>query len=317
MKAIGITTYGGPEVLHLVDLPDPQAGPEQVRVRVQTAAVNPADVMLREGLLADWYAGAEKPFIPGMDIAGVIDQVGPEVDPHLALEAGQFVTGIVDNYGPYGGYSQYVVLPAASVTAAPRGATAPEAAAFLMPALTARAGLDNLALPTGSTLLVAGAAGGVGRYAVALAHAAGLVVVAIASPGDADLVGRLGARVFIQRGEDAADRVRAQFPHGVDAVFDNTTSPERFYSAVRDGGQILSPRGAATEPGRGINVASVNVRQHVTDSAAIARLREQVEGGILPAQVAATFPYMQATDAHRLFDAGRIRGRIIVDFGNA
>ncbi|MEU6443133.1 NADP-dependent oxidoreductase [Streptomyces sp. NPDC047046] len=317
MKAVGITTYGGPEALHLVELPDPHAGPGQVRVRVQAAAVNPADVMLRDGVLADWYAGAGKPFIPGMDIAGVIDQVGHGVDPNMQLEAGQFVTGVVDNYGPYGGYSQYVALSAASVTAAPNGASAEEAAAFLMPALTARAALDNLALAPGATLLVTGAAGGVGRYAIALAHAAGLKVIAVASPDDAGLVNGLGADVFIPRSEEIAGRVREWFPHGVDAVFDNTTSPEQFYGAIRDRGQILSPRGAAAEQSRSITVASVNVRERVTDNAAITGLREQAEAGILPMQVAATFPYTRAAEAHRLFDAGHIRGRIILSFDDA
>jgi NADPH:quinone reductase-like Zn-dependent oxidoreductase len=314
MKAAGITTYGGPEVLELVELPDPHADAGHVRVRVQAAAVNPADVMLRDGLLADSYATAEKPFIPGMDIAGIIDQVGPGVDPALNVEVGQFVAGIVDNHGSYGGYSQYVVLPATSVTPAPAGASAAEAASFLMPALTARAALDALALPVGANLLVAGAAGGVGRYAVALAHADGIRVVAVASPVDEQLLSRLGADVFMSRGEDISARVRARIPDGVDAVFDNTTSPERFVDAIRDGGQLLSPRGAATEPGRGIRLVPVNVRGHVTDHAAITRLREQVEAGVLPAHVSATFAADQAVAAHRLFDAGHVRGRIVLEF---
>lgn len=183
MRAVGVIRYGGPEALEQVELPTPEAGAGQVRVRVQAAAVNPADVMLRDGSLADWYAGQEPPFIPGMDIAGVIDQVGTDVsDLHL----GQQVVGIVDNHGQVGGYSDYVVLPAASVTAAPAGATLAEAASFLMPALTARTALDLLDLPRGATVLVTGAAGGVGRYATALAHAGGLRVVALAAAADED-----------------------------------------------------------------------------------------------------------------------------------
>lgn len=316
MKAIGVIDYGGPEVLRVVELPTPDAGPGQVRIRVQAAAVNPADVMLREGLLAEWYQDAEQPFIPGMDVAGTIDQLGPDVDPSLGLAVGQFVTGIVDNHGPYGGYSEYLALPAESVTAAPAGASPAEAASFLMPALTARAALDNLVLPKGASLLVAGAGGAVGRYAVALAHADGLHVTAIASPRDEQLVLRLGADVFLPRGEGTiADRLREAIPRIVDAVLDTTTTPETFAPAVRDGGKFCSPRGVTGDLGRSIQIVPVNVRERVRDHAAITALREQVEAGVLPITVAATFPAVDAVQAHRRFDAGRLDGRIVLTFG--
>ena len=316
MRAIGVIDYGGPEALQAVELPTPEAGGGQILVRVQAAAVNPADVMLREGLLAEWYRGAEKPFIPGMDIAGVIDQLGPGVDPALGLSVGQFVTGIVDNYGRHGGYSEYVALPAESVTAAPTGSSPVEAAAFLMPALTARAALDNLALPKGASLLIAGAGGAVGRYAVALAHVEGLHVTAIAAPRDEKLVLRLGADVFLPRGRGMiADRIEEPVPDVVDAVLDTTTTPEAFAAAVRDGGKFCSPHGVSAGLGRGIKIIPVNVRERVRDHAAITWLREQVEAGLLPSTVAAVFPADDVVQAHRRFDAGRLDGRIVLTFG--
>ncbi|MBV6848751.1 alcohol dehydrogenase catalytic domain-containing protein [Xanthomonas campestris pv. heliotropii] len=138
MLAVGLHDYGGPEVLRLVELPDPHPAPGQVRVKVCAAGINPVDVMVRDGSLAGWFAGARPPFVPGMDIAGTIDEVGEGVDPQLGVAIGQDVAGVVDNFGCYGGYSQYVCLPAASVIPVPAGTTFPAAASFLMNALTAR-----------------------------------------------------------------------------------------------------------------------------------------------------------------------------------
>lgn len=315
MKAVGVVRYGGPDVLQQVELPTPVAGPGEVRVQVSAAAVNPVDVMLREGLLADMYADEQPPFIPGMDVAGTIDQIGSDVDPALGHHLGKRVTGVVDNHGHVGGYSQYVVLPATSVTAAPAGHSIEQAAAFLMPALTARAALDALDLAPGQTLLVTGAAGGVGRYAVALANQHGLRVVALARTTDTTSLKALGAETVIPRDNEAASAVAALFPTGVDAVIDTTTSPERFLPTVRDGGKYLSPRGLHQPPGRGITVESVNVRERVKDIDAITHLRELVEDGILPADVQCTYPAHEAPEAHRRFEQGHVRGRIILLFG--
>lgn len=158
MKAIGLSSYGGPQVLHVVDLPEPHAGPGEVRVRVRAAGVNPADLMLRDGSLADWHRDMEPPFIPGMDVAGTIDEIADDARPieGESLSLGTDVVGIVDNHGRHGGYSEYVVLPAESVTRKPAGTTFPQAASFLMNALTARCALDALALAPGATLVVTG-----------------------------------------------------------------------------------------------------------------------------------------------------------------
>ncbi|AHK31666.1 quinone oxidoreductase family protein [Rhodococcus opacus] len=140
MKAIALETYGGPDVLHPVDLPDPHPGPGQVRIQVHAAAVAPVDAMVRTGLLAQMNAGPNPPFVPGMEVAGVVDEVIDDIDPALAVAAGQKIVGFVDNLGAHGGYSDYVVLPAASVTRIPEEASAPEAASFInsMTALNAR-----------------------------------------------------------------------------------------------------------------------------------------------------------------------------------
>ncbi len=313
MKAYGLTQYGGPEVLHAVDLPDPHAGEGEVRVQVRAAGLNPADVMLRDGSLAAIYEGLDLPYIPGMDIAGVIDEVGDGV----SLPVGSSVVAVVDNTGSYGGYSQYVVVPESSVTPAPSGAAWPAAASFLMNALTARNALDELSLPPGSTVLVTGAAGAVGNYAVALAHADGLRVIALAGAADEQDVRDLGADVFVARGDDAVEKILEAAPGGVAGVIDTALLYEAILAAVRDGGTLIDLRFWDAQPERGIKVVHANVRSRVTDHAAITALREQVEQGVLSLRVAQTYPADSVADAHAHLDRGGLRGRIVLTFPDA
>lgn len=318
MYAVGLNSYGGPEVLQWLELPDPQPAPGQVRIKVSAAGVNPVDVMLRDGLLAEWYAQAPKPYVPGMDIAGTIDALGGDLDPQLGLAVGQAVVGVVDNFGSYGGYSQYVCLPAASVLARPAGASFPAAASFLMNALTARNALDTLALPPGASVLVTGAAGAVGTYALALGASEGLRMIALASAADEAFLRANGASDVVPRGDDAATRVRQAIADGVDAVVDAACLGRQVAPAVRDGGLIITLRPGNIEGlARGVQSVFVNVRTRVTDHAAIHRLGEQVSSGLLALRVAATFPATQAEEAHRLFDRGGLRGRVVLDFDAA
>jgi len=110
MKAYGLERYGGPEVMHEVTLPEVHAGAGQVRIRVATAGVNPADAQVRDGSLAEFFRDMPPPYVPGMDVAGTVDEVGDGVE---GISAGDEVVGLVINSGSYGGYSEYVVLPAA------------------------------------------------------------------------------------------------------------------------------------------------------------------------------------------------------------
>lgn len=312
MYAIGLNRYGGPEVLEVVELPDPHPGPGEVRIRVRAAAINPTDVMLRDGSHGRRYEGVPPPYVPGMDVAGTIDEIGPGA----GLTVGSDVVGIVGPDGSHGAYSQYVCLPVASVTAMPKGVGFAAAASFLMNALTVREALDRLSLAPGASLLVTGAAGAVGAYAVALGADEGLRVLALAAPADAEL---LRAAELIPRGdgtaEGVAERVRRAVPSGVDGVIDGAGFYGAIAPAVRDGGTIiiLRPR-RATDLGRGVRTQFVTVRDRATDQAAIARLRGQVESGLLGLRVAATYPAREAVAAHRRFDQGGLRGRIVLTF---
>ena len=220
MKAIGLFRYGGPEVLGPVELPEPHASPGQVRVWVRAAGVNPVDSMLRQGLRASAYRDVEPPFVPGLEVAGTVDEVGAGVEVSAEVALGLDVVGFVNSHGSHGGYSAYVVLPPASVLRMPAGVSLPEAASFLNNVLTAQNALDALALAEGSTLLVTGAAGAVGGYLTQLASRQGLRVIALASASDGALVRSFGAQEFIARGADAVAAAWALAPSGVDAVAD-------------------------------------------------------------------------------------------------
>lgn len=312
MHAIGFDTYGAPQVLHPVNLPDPTPGAGEVLVRVAAAGVAPVDAMARSGLLAVLYEGQQPPFVPGMEIAGTVEALGIGVSDG-ELSAGTPVAAFVDFKGAHGGYSELLALPVESVARTPAGLSMPEAATAVLNPLTARNALDALDLPAGATLLVTGAAGAVGGYLVQLAAHAGLRVVAQASAGNEKLVRDLGAAWFVPRDADLAQAVRAQLPDGVDAVVDTANIGVAVADAVRDGGQYAALRPSTDETGRGIAVKGLNVRQRATDHAAIAALRDLFDQGVLTARLGEVVPARDAARAHELLETGGLRGRIALD----
>src|ERR1700760_570102 len=160
MRAVGVIEWGGPDALQVVELPDPEAGPGQLRIRVHAAAVNPTDTVLRGGSRAGQLRDVPAPYVPGMDAAGVLDQIGPGVQTDLRI--GDPVMAVVVPHGAHGAYAEQIVVPAESVVRAPAGPSHAEAASLPMNALTVRAALDVLDLRPGQTLAVTGAAGAVG-----------------------------------------------------------------------------------------------------------------------------------------------------------
>lgn len=312
MRAVGITEWGGPEVLHLVELPDPEAGPGEVRIRVHAATVNPTDTVLRSGGRAQLVKDIPPPYVPGMDAAGVVEQIGDGT--RTDLRAGDHVMAIVVPYGSHGAYAERIVVPAESVARVPDGATDVAAATLPMNGLTVRQALDALALEPGRTLAVTGAAGAVGGYAVQLGKAAGLRVIADASPADERLVKELGADVVVPRGDGFAARVREVLPEGADGLVDAALLDEAAVPAVRDGGRIATVRGFRGGEQRGITFHPVLVRNYAREQAKLDELRQQASDGRLTLRVARTFPAAQAAEAHRLLEAGGTRGRLVLEF---
>jgi NADPH:quinone reductase-like Zn-dependent oxidoreductase len=312
VRAIGVTEFGGPEALQVVDVPEEHAGPGQVRLRVTAATVNPTDTHAVSGAYAGRDPVKQPPWVPGMDVAGVVDEVGDGVGTGIAV--GDRAMGIVVPTGAHGGYRESIVLPAGSVTRAPAGASDVEASTLPMNGLTARLALDLLALRPGDVLAVTGAAGAFGGYTVQLAKADGLTVVADASEADEQLVRDLGADVVVRRGDDVARRIREQFPDGVAGLADGAVQDALVLDAVREGGRVATVRGYRGDGRPGIEVHPVLVRRVAEDHAALDRLREQAEQGVLTLRVARTFPAEQASEAHRVLARGGIRGRLVLAF---
>src|ERR1700759_535596 len=314
MRAVGVIEWGGPDALQVVELPVPEPGPGQVRIRVHAAAVNPTDTLLRDGSRAERLRDVPAPHVPGMDAAGVLDQLGPGVETELRV--GDPVMAVVVPHGSHGAYAELIVVPAESVVRAPAGASHAEAASLPMNALTVRAALDVLDLRPGQTLAVSGAAGAVGGYAVQLGQADGLRVIADASPADEKLVRGLGADVVVPRGDDFGARVRAVEPDGADGLIDAALLDEQAGPAVRDGGRIATVRGyeGPARAERDVTFHPVFVRTYAQEQGKLDRLRQQAESGQVTLRVARTFPADQAPEAHRILEAGGTRGRLILEF---
>ena len=312
MRAVGLFTHGGPEVLQVVELPEVHAGPGQVRIRVHAATVNPTDVMARNGARAEQQKADPPPYVPGMEAAGIVDEVGSGVPDRLKL--GDAVMAIVVPQGSHGAYREQIVLDARSVVRAPAGKTHPEAATLPMNGLTARLSLDLLKLSPGQVIAVTGAAGAYGGYVIQLAKAEGLTVIADASEKDEKLVASLGADIVVRRGDDVASRIREHFPQGVDGLADGAVLNERVIPAVRDGGAFTSVRGFQGIPQRDIRFTTTFVRSYAQEFEKLDRLRQLVEAGKITLRVAEVYPPERAAEAHRRLEAGGTRGRLVIQF---
>jgi NADPH2:quinone reductase len=308
-RAVLIPRFGGPDVLTVGEVAVPPTTAGTVRVRVAAATVNPTDVALRSGA---YRPNLPPPYIPGMELAGYVDEVGSDV---TGLRVGDAVMAIVRPLRPEGGaQAEQVVVPAASVVPIPRGASMPEAATLPMNGLTARQILDLLALPPGRTLGVTGAAGAVGGYVIQLAKREGLRVVADAAPADEGLVRALGADSIVPRGPGVGRAMREAVPEGLDAVVDAALMGAAVLPAVRDGGQIAAVRAWTAGTVRGIVIRRVSVAEYAERRDALLELARLAETGVLTLRVADTMPPERVGDAHRRFEAGGVRGRLVLVF---
>jgi NADPH:quinone reductase-like Zn-dependent oxidoreductase len=314
MRAIGIMRWGGPEALEAVELPEPVAGPGELGIRVHVATVNPTDTVLRNGGRAERLKDVPPPHVPGMEAAGILEQIGDGVD--TDLQVGDRVMAIVLPLGAHGAYAERLVVPADSVARSPEGTSDAEAATLPMNGLTAQLALDELGLAPGQTLAVTGAVGAVGGYTVQLGHAAGLRVLADAAPADEDLVRALGADEIVPRGDEFARAVRLLLPDGADAVVDAALMSELTVGAVRADGDIVTLRGydGGGAEHRGIAFHPVYVRNYARERAKLDQLRAQAEAGIVTLRVARSLPAAHAPEAHRVLEAGGVRGRLVLEF---
>lgn len=312
MRGIGVIEFGGPEALQVVDLPEVHAGRGEVRIRVHAATVNPTDTSLRNGSRASALVNVPPPYIPGMDAAGVIDEIGDDTETDLSV--GDAVMAMVIPSGSHGAYRESIVLATDSVVRAPANSTHVEAATLPMNGLTARQSLDQLALDPGQTVAVTGAAGCYGGYVVQLAKSDGLRVIADASSIDEQLVRDLGADIVVPRGDDIAAQIRNVMPDGVDGLADGAVMNELAVGAIRNGGAFASVRGWTGNGEREIVFHQTMVRNYDHRRDLLDRLRQQAEDGIVTLRVAATYPPEDAAGAHQRLEAGGTRGRCVIVF---
>lgn len=311
MRAVSILGSQGPESITVRELPVPEVGVDDVRIRVVAAGVNPSDPFM-------WHAAGrgplQPPVIPGLDAAGVVDAIGEGVD---RLHVGDRVMAVVNARRPEGGaQAEYIVVPAASVVQVSDSIDLISAATLPMTGLTALEGLRMLNLPAGAVLAVTGGAGQLSSYLIPLAVQRGIRVVADASPEDRELVARFGAEHIVPRGTDFSNSVRQLFSDGVDAVYDTANLTRQVLPAIRDDGAIAVIRGWDTEgePERGITVHAVSVGAAMTDTAGLELLAAQAAAGALQLRIVDTYPPEKAIDAFERMKAGGLRGRLVITF---
>ncbi|MDE3075179.1 MAG: NADP-dependent oxidoreductase [Chloroflexota bacterium] len=311
MRAVALSEFGGPEVLTVADLPVPEPGDGEVRIRVAAATVNPTDLGYRSGRQAQLLSALPPPYVPGMEMAGTVDAAGAGT----GWQTGERVMAIVlPSRTGRGAQSELVVVPKESVARVPQGVSLEQAATLPMNGLTARRALDLLGLAKGQTLAVTGAAGAVGGYVTQLGVQDGLRVLAVARPRDEAVVKELGATLFVPAGDGAAQGIRRLVPEGVDGLVDAAVIGAPILPAVRDGGQIASVRPFNGEPERDITIKLTLVSDYARNTAALERLGDLVAEGKLTLRLAETFPPERAAEAHRKFEAGGVRGRLVIVF---
>ena len=252
IKVVGVTSFGGPEALRSHEIPDPHPGRGEVRIRVHAAAVNPADTHVRCGTYG--AVSNQPPYVPGMDAAGVVDEVGSDVP----WKVGDELMALALPTGQHGGaYSEYLVGPWESMARIPSGHDLVAASTLPMNGLTAYQALEKLDLNPGQTLAVTGAAGTLGSYTVALAKRAGLTVVADAAEKDHAWVKSLGADHVFPRGDNPSGAIREIFPSGGERCRGRrrTGRPHRACDhrrrSVGDGPFLGRPAGARYHHARG------------------------------------------------------------------
>lgn len=322
----------GTDSLEVIEAPIPEPGPGQVRIKVAAAAVNPVDLATSNGVLADIGLTAPRLQVGlGWDVAGTVDAVGPALTrpavgsagtgstegregvsrERASVGVGRAVVGLADLIGRgLKTHAEYVVLDVDAVVPAPVGLELVAASSFALNGLTAKQALDALQLEPGQTVLVTGAAGGVGGYAVELAKHRGLTVIAAAGQDDEELVRRLGADYFVPRSADLATAVRDLVPQGVDGLVDAAIVGIGAQEAVRNGGAhahlVAGPPPAQL---RGIRVSTILVHANSKD---LAELVSLVEAGALSTRVAGTYSLDDAATAYGRLAKGGVRGRLVL-----
>jgi NADPH:quinone reductase-like Zn-dependent oxidoreductase len=319
MQAVAINEYGSKDILILAELPSPLPGAKEVRVRVRAAGVNPVDWKIRSGMLR-WILWLRFPWVPGFDISGEVESVGAGV---TRFRPGDEVFALL---GPprAGGYAELAVAPESAVALKPRTLSHVETASLPVAALTALQALRDLGrLRPGQSVLVNGASGGVGSFAVQIAKALGGVVTGVCGPSNVDLVRTLGAERVLDYTRDDFTRGDDSYQVILDAVAKSTfarcrrvLAPEGTYITTLPTPDVLL-RGYVAQPilrlfGEGRRCLTLFAKARSVDLEFLARLAD--EGSLKPV-IDRVFPLEQVREAHERSESERARGKIVLEVG--
>ena len=306
MKAVRFHEYGGPEVLRYEDVEQPVPGPGEVRVRVAGTTFNPVDDGIRGGYLQGPFP-VTLPHVPGIEVAGTVDALGEGVN---GLSVGEAVVGFLSMVAD-GAAAEYVVTPAEVLTRAPSEVELADAAALPMVGLTAwQALFDDAKLTAGQRVLINGAGGAVGGYAVQLAKHAGAHVIATASPRSREALTAAGADEVV---DHTTTDVASAVGEPVDVLLNLAPADlATLVGLVRDGGVVVNTvvqTPAPADEARDVRAVGVFVR---SDAEQLAHLVALVDRGELRVDVARRVPLAELAGVHAEADAGTLRGRVVV-----
>ncbi len=305
MKAIRIHAYGGPDVLVYEDAPRPSIGDNEVLVKVHAASLNPVDRFTRAGYLQQMI-NFPLPMVPGLDLSGVVEAIGSDV---RSLAVGHAVYGY-SSMARQGAYAEYAAVKETEVAPKPATVDHVHAAAVPLAALSAWQALDAASLGPGQTILIHGAGGGVGTFAVQFALERGARVLGTASGGKIELLRQMGVSEAIDytttRFEDVA--------HDVDVVMDNIGGEvtERSWGVLKPGGILVTPAGQpdpAVAAAHGVRGVALMTQPNAEQLAEIARL---MDAGTVKSVVSEVFPLSEARRAHELLEGGHTRGKLVL-----
>ncbi|MFJ6795195.1 NADP-dependent oxidoreductase [Streptomyces sp. NPDC091268] len=304
MRAMAYETYGGVEVLSETRLPVPKVGPGEVLVRVKCAGVNPVDWKIMSGAL-DGLMDVVFPVVPGWDVAGTVEYVGIDTPEFTAGD--EVVAYVRKDYVHGGTFAEFVTVPVRALAPKPTALSWQEAAGLPLAGLTAYQLLTRLDTGKDDTVLIHGAAGGVGTFGVQIARALGARVIGTASARNHDRLRELGCEP-VEYGEGLAERVRALAPEGATVVADFV------------GGVLDTTRAVLAEGGRHASIADHSVlgaggqwmwvRPVGSD---LAELGGLVDSGKLTVTVAKTFPLNELAAAFELSREGHTAGKIVLE----
>lgn len=310
IPAVGLTEFGGPEVLRIVQIPLLEPTGTQIRVQVKAAAVNPTDTLFRSGLLTSLRADGG-PWVPGMDLAGVVSAVGEQSAMSIGDEVMAATLPVIDP--SRGAYGSEVIVEEVSAVRLPADTDFVHASTLLMNGLTALRALDGIDVRPGDVIGVTGGAGAVGGYVIELARLRGLRVVADCAPDDEPLLKGFGADVVIPRGEETGVRMAAAAGGALGAIVDAALiGADELVPGLAPGGWLVVVRPGLDDPEGDVRLHLAICVDYFDRPDKILYLRDQVEAGALTLRVAQIFPAHQAGYAHRMLERGGQRGRLVL-----